>query len=193
MENNHELDELMEEMDQSKQGLKPIQQVLDEVFDESSVPRQTIRPVSKKMIMELMERVKSANTEEEGDAIVKKFFKDVHNGKITPHEQRPPEKRRERVASTIQLPEVMRETLRNCLNEFLRGVEDLRASLERIEGSMRSLEPILRAIGNFGPEKDERMRSMISALLRLGYSGAEIKELIKSGEKYSLGVSEMEP
>ena len=150
-------------MDQSRPKLKAIHQLVDEVFEESSAPRQTVRPVSKRMIMELMERVRSADTEEEGDTIVKKFFKDVHNGKITPREQRPTEKRRETTASTIQLPEMTRETLRNCLNELLHGVEDLRTSLERIENAKRGLVPILRTIGNLGPEKDERMRGMISA------------------------------
>ncbi len=54
MENHDELDDLMEEMKHSKESLKGIQHLVDDVFGESSVPRQTIRPVSKRMILELM-------------------------------------------------------------------------------------------------------------------------------------------
>ncbi len=192
MENHDEFDDLMEEINQSKQGLKGIQQASERVFEELSAPKRTLRPVSRRMIIELMERVRSAETEEEGDAIVKKFFKDVYSGKISPHEQRPTEESREKPGSTIQLPKKMQETLRNCLGEFSHGVKDLGASLVRIEEAMRGLEQLLRAIGNFRPEKDIRMRSMISDLLKLGYSGAEIKELTESAEKYSSEISETE-
>jgi hypothetical protein len=188
MENDSKFDELLKEMEEANGSLIGIEQLAESLLDEPSTPKQLKQLVSRRTILELAERVQSAKTEEDVDAIVKRFFKDVHNGKIPLHEQVQAGNRNQGTANAIQLTEMMRDTLRRCLNEFLLGVEDLKTSLGRIELAMKDFGPILLAIGNFRPEKEERMRGMISALLRLGYSGAEIKELTKSGEKYSSGI-----
>ncbi len=191
MKNNSRLDDLIKEMEEYDQGLKEIEHLVNEPSDQSSIPSQTNRPVSRRMILELVEGVRSAKTDEEVDAIVRRFFKDVPNGKIPVHEEEQAGNRKRGTASAIQLPERMRDSLRRCIDEFLRAVGDLKTSLETIEEVMRNLEPILRAIANYRPEKDERMRSMISDLLRLGYSEAEIRELTQSGKKYTSRISEM--
>lgn len=185
-------DELLKEMEEANGSLIGIGQLAEDLLNEPPSPKQVKRPVSRRIILELAERVQSAKTQEEVDVIVKRFFKDAHNGKISFDEKVEAGNNNPGTASATRLSETMHDTLRRCLNEFLSSVEDLKTSLQRIERSMKDLEPILRTIGNFRPEKQERIRGMVSALLRLGYSKAEIIELTKLGEEYSSGIFERE-
>ncbi len=191
MENDSKFDELLKDMEKENGSLIGMQQLAEDLLDEPVSPKQVKRPISRRIILELAERVQSAKTQEEVDAIVKRFFKDAHNGKIPFDEKVEVGNRNQGTAGDNRLTEVMRDTLARCVNEFLGAVEDMKTSLERIERAMKDFEPILCAIGNFRPEKQKRMRGMISDLLRLGYSKAEIKELTRLEEKYSSEILEM--
>jgi len=74
-------DELMEQM---KHEVEVREKVLD---CPSDTPKGIVfKPLSTWMMTELMERVEACKSEEEGNDLIDKFFKDIYEGKLTPYQ-----------------------------------------------------------------------------------------------------------
>ncbi len=76
------LDQMMEQMKLEGEVRKGVSDWLSDTHLEGMI----FKPLNEKMIAELMERVEACESEEEGDNLIKKFFKDVYEGKLTPYQ-----------------------------------------------------------------------------------------------------------
>ena len=75
-------DELMEQMKHEVEVRKKVWDFLSDTCLEGIV----FKPLSSRMMTELMERLEACKSEEEGNDLVEKFFKDIYEGKLTPYQ-----------------------------------------------------------------------------------------------------------
>jgi len=72
-------------MEKMKHEIEVRKKVLD-LLSDTRLEGNVFKPLTTRMMTELMERVEACKSEEEGNDLIDKFLKDIYEGKLTPYQ-----------------------------------------------------------------------------------------------------------